>query len=65
MPAPPDDSDPFVSERSDRGLTTFAFGDLLFVVGPGPEGMLDRLAGVFVKALAHELGAEVAPADPG
>src|SRR5262245_20166624 len=41
----------------------FAFGALGVVVSAGPERVLNRLRGKFVKRLAKELWAEVAPAD--
>jgi hypothetical protein len=63
LPALPDNTDPFESQRADGGMMVFAFSALAEVVSAGPEGVLDRLGSKLMKSLAKELGTEVAPAD--
>ena len=63
FPEPKKDSLPFVGESSEDGVTSLAFGFLLFVVGFGPEGGGDGLAGPFDEGLSPEFVTGIAAVD--
>ena len=60
LPAAPDDALPFEGQSPDGGVLVGTLGARLEVVGGRPATPEDTFLGVFVEALAMELGAEIA-----
>ena len=54
LPAAKEDANPLASEGAHDGVVFVAASFLLGIVGPRPGGMADRLAGVFMEALAQK-----------
>ena len=63
-PASVYDPDPLGGQGADRGMVAVPFVDLLAVIGPGPLGLGDGMAGPFVERLPEELRASPAHVDP-
>src|SRR5664279_4512716 len=58
------DPDPLGGQGADRSMVAVPFVDLLAVIGTGPFGLGDGMAGPFVERLPEELRASPAHVDP-
>src|SRR5512139_1690470 len=64
LPATVDDSDPFVSEGSKRGMMPHTSGFLAFVESTGPGAVSNRLPRILMEGLFDKPGASQPTVDP-